>query len=174
MLPQPPAVAKCRHGSHCFLLGDAEEIGQVSQSDAGSVASPAEWRSADYVQEPTEDEYYEALRSGLATDRQQERNLRIWAWWRGNDAFRDVPAAAPTTAPSSPKRENLEALLPLLHEEDVNDLLMRVEVSRELGNWAQALEILDRVKSPEYAPIIGQLRALCQSRDHCVREFKLS
>jgi hypothetical protein len=61
MLPQPPAVVKCGIGAECYWLKDAREIGVVKPWGDEEQQVDAAWRAAQPVQEPDEDEYYEAL-----------------------------------------------------------------------------------------------------------------
>lgn len=105
-------------------------------------------------------------------DSKQERALRILAWWRRNDAFRDSDrvVTATTEALSETCRENLVALATLLDEEDENDRIMKAEVFRELGQFESAKAILSQVRSSEYDAIVHQLRRLCDAGDAAVRE----
>lgn len=162
MLPSPPAVVKCQQCAECYWLADAREVCNVPRT-----APPV-------VQEPSEDEYYHALQKGLAAGSQQERTLRILAWWRRNDAFRCAPQAeaASTATASGTCRTNLEALASLLEEEEENDRLMKAEVFRELGQFESAKLALSLVSSPEYATVVHQLRILCDAGDAVVRELQ--
>jgi hypothetical protein len=173
MLPRPPAVVKCRHCQECYWLSEAEEVGVVDQwSEGGKQVDPA-WATAAEVLEPTEGEYHRALASGLATTPEQERNLRVLAWWRSNDAFRGDPAVhvRRATRGSAKRRENLEVLARLLDEGDESDCLMKAEVLRELGKFEAAKQILSRVGSSEVAAVVRQLRSLCDAEDTYVREL---
>lgn len=87
MLPRAPAVVKCSHCNIVHWLSEARKVGRVELWGKELQAVPSAWRSAENVQEPDEFQYYEALRAGLARTREQERNLRIFAWWRANDAY---------------------------------------------------------------------------------------
>jgi hypothetical protein len=167
--PRPPAVVKCRHCAECYWLADAKEIGTVAPwRGEGRPVDPA-WRAAPEVEEPAEEEYYRALEKGLAKDRRQEGSVRVLAWWRRNDAFRSRPE--PVTAAPEGWRRNLEALARLLDEGDENDLLMKAEVLRELGQFQPAKELLSRVGSSEYRGVARQLRDLCDRGDRCVRQL---
>jgi hypothetical protein len=174
MLPLPPTVVKCHGCAECYWLSDAKEVGTVHRWSAeGKRVDPA-WTAAPEVQEPTEDEYYEALRKGLAADTQQEIILRILAWWRRNDEFRDTPQREPASIVTGSEawRENALALVRLLDEMADHDRLMKAEVLRELGEFESAQEILGRVTSVDYAPVVGQLRSLCEARDAFVRQLE--
>ena len=174
MLPRPPAVVKCRHCQECYWLSEAEEVGLVDQwSEKGKQVNPT-WAAADEVQEPTEEEYYRALASGLATTPEQERNLRVFAWWRSNDASRGEPGAPVrrVTRGSAKRRETLEVLARLLDEGDESDCLMKAEVLRELGKFEAAKQILSGVGSSEVAAVVRQLHSLCDAEDTRVRELQ--
>jgi hypothetical protein len=176
MLPLPPTVVKCRHCAECYWLADAEEIGTIDRwQGEGQQVNPA-WVDAQAVEEPAEEEYYQALEKGLATSTEQERELRVLAWWRRNDSFRDAPKekAHRIAHPPGSWRKNLEGLARLLTQEDDNDRLMQAEVLRELGEFESAKQILNRVDSPDIAEIVRQIRSLCDTRDTCVRELQFS
>jgi ribonuclease D len=170
MLPYPPAVVKCRQCAECFWLVDAKIIGTTDPwADEEVHVGPAP-----AVREPTEEEYYEALRKGLARDPQQERALRILAWWRRNDAFRDASEhpSSTITSVTGECRKNLEALVSLLDETNENDQVMKAELLRELGEFGASQQVLERVTSANYATIVRQLRSLCAARDPCVRQLR--
>jgi hypothetical protein len=174
MLSRPPEIAKCGQCGECFWLADAKEIGTVDHgADQGKDVDPA-WSSAQSIKEPSEEEYYEALRKGLAADARQERTLRVLAWWPRNDAFRDVTHRESTNvaAASGTWRRNLEALVGLLDEVNDNDRLIQAEVLRELGKFGSSREVLERVTSASCATIVRQLRCLCDAQDTCVRQLQ--
>lgn len=110
------------------------------------------------------------MEKGLAADAGQERTLRLLAWWRRNDAFRD--GAIGEARPTSPGcRANIEALAQLLDEAIENDRVMKAEVLRELGEFDAARAVLEHVGSPDYAAVVRQLLELCNARDTRVREL---
>jgi hypothetical protein len=173
-LPRPPAVVKCHHCAECYWLADARKVGTVEPwGEEGRHVDPA-WTTAPVVQEPGETEYYHALQKGLAADSQQERTLRVLAWWRRNDVFRgarQAQAVSIVTA-SAPSRKNLEALVRLLDEANEADRLMKAEVLRELGEFESANQVLSRVTSAKYTAVVLQLRLLCDAGDIGVRELQ--
>jgi len=137
------------------------------EPDAGNL----EWKAVRDVEQPAEEDYYEVLRKGITQDSRQERTLRILAWWRRNDAFREVSGstgghAAPASANC---RTNLEALRTLLDETQESDRLMKAEVLRELGEFDAALGMLSTIASNDYEAIVGQMRSLCEAGDVGVR-----
>lgn len=174
MLPRPPAVVKCRHCGECYWLAEAENVGTLGPPDSKGQEINPTWATADEVEEPTEEEYYLAIEKGLATDVEQEKNLRVLAWWRSNDGFRNAPPAPGRGNPrtSAPWKKNLEALANLLHDENEGERLMRAEVLRELGEFEAAKQILHRISSSNVAAVVRQLLSLCESGDASVRELR--
>lgn len=172
MLPHPPTVVKCRNCVECYWLTEAKEIGSVDPWGDEDLIDPT-WAAAQEVQEPGEDEYYEILDGTMVADRLQQRKLRVLAWWRRNDAFRDDPEVqAPRTSSAVAMcRKNLEALVRLFDEANEDERLMKAEVLRELGEFEPAKQVLSRVTSVEFTAIVRQLRLLCDSGDTCVREL---
>jgi hypothetical protein len=177
MLPRPPAVVKCHACGECYWLEDAESVGTVDSEHCrtGRPDNPA-WAAAPEVKELNEREYYKALRRGLAADRQQERELRILAWWRSNDAYRSRQrrSASGAVLRSTAWEENLKALRDLLDESDEGDRLMKAEVLRELGEFEPARQLLKGVTSDEFSAVARQFDALCEARDTRVRELKVN
>ena len=179
MLPLPPAVVKCLHCGECYWLAKAKRRWFVGLWMRWM--KPA-WAAVQGVQEPTEEQYHRAIERGLATTPEQEKDLRVLAWWRGNDAFREAPIkplqpnrkalARAIPRAQGPWRKNLEALTHLLDETDETGRLMKVEVLRELGQFESAKQLLSCIDSSELAAVVGKLHSLCTSGDTCVRELR--
>ncbi len=170
MLPPPPGVVQCSHCPDCYWLSDAKKIGNLKIWPAKN----RQWPTDPRAEEPSEDGYYLALEKGLGRDLQQERQLRILAWWRRNDAFRSPNKAQAAGNPtmSAQCKKNLETLTGLLDAASENDCLMKAELLRELGEFACAIQVLGRVTSAAHQAGVRQLRALCDAGDRCVRELQ--
>jgi hypothetical protein len=155
MLPHTPKVVRCSHCSSVYWLSEARNVGYVEPSTQGLLAAPLEWRSAEYVQEPEERAYYQAIRANLARNPDQERTLRILAWRRSNDAFRDAGSSAAATERRNLSEwdENLRALLFLFDESNENHLVMKAEVYRELRIWKEAEAFLSRVRDGQTSSV---------------------
>ena len=153
----------------CYWLTDAAKVGIVGVRSGDTTAAEPAWLSAVVVEEPSEAEYYEAIEGGLATDPLEEKQLRILAFQRGNDAFRkhsyEEPGAAPTAVPPEARRGNLEVVARMLDEANDEELIMKAEVLRELGQFSSALNCLDRIKSSNYDWVVRQMRPLCERQE---------
>lgn len=95
MLPEPPLITRCAHCQAFFWTQDARRIGEIPDSLslllAGQEPSavPEEWRQAPKIRTLSAQEYLAALAAGAARTAKREADLRVRAWWRYNDAFRD-------------------------------------------------------------------------------------
>ena len=176
MLPRPPAVVKCQHCEKGYWLADAEKVGTFEPWDKENQNLNSEWANAKQVEEPTEDEYYSVIETNLAKDKGQEKILRILAWWRRNDVFRNVSRTPGeiTASISVACKENLEALLKLIDQENDADRIAKGEILRELGQFDTAKQILNSVVSEKYAAAVRQILLLCASEDTRVSELQIS
>jgi hypothetical protein len=174
MMPGPPPVVKCRHCSEFYWLSDAKEVGEWDRHGDHAEEENPDWATVETVEEPGEDEYYLAIEKNLAKDPDQEKFLRVLAWWRRNDAYRHSPRKRAKTPlrMSDPCRKNLKALAGLLGESNNNDLIMKAEVLRELGEFNSAKDILAPIDTKELIEAVHQLQSLCDARDSRIRELK--
>jgi hypothetical protein len=173
MLPRLPSIAKCRHCGKYYWIDRAKQVGihdwYEDEFDPYLRKHPR-WPDVEPIVEPDESECCEALAKRLARSKARRRELRLLAWWKRNDAFRESDGEAREMEARC--KENLEALVDLLDESDATDRLMKAEVLRELGEFEAAKVLLQGVDDPELAPFARQLRALCDARDTRVRELE--
>jgi hypothetical protein len=151
------------------------------------------WLAAPWVAALTEAQCYQALAIGLARTREQERVLRSWAWWRGNDRFRDLsaeealsrrarrrlrrtPAALPVSGGSlqGASRDNLHRLLPLLSPWSQAQLLLKACALLQLGEFDLADDLLSWANAAQDAVLVRQLTMQCAAREAGVRELSIS
>lgn len=174
MLPEPPRVTRCATGSHLFWVSDAKVVGEIKPfGNPGSDVEP-EWIEAPQIEELSFQEYLEAIDVGLARNTEEEELLRILAWWRENDAHRDVPDESAQDQPSrSPESEgNLRRLLELLGDEPWHRRLLKSEIYRELGEFDDALSMLKNLPSDAPREVVDRLRNLAMERNRNLIEFK--
>jgi len=176
MLPQPPAVTKCKHCGHYYWVSDATEIGELSLQRADAEKMPSKWKSAERVRELSETEYLEAINTGVADTKEQELHLRIHAWWAGNDSLRSRAQSPGSQTRTVPTRSieatmNLERLLELLDISKPSQRLMKAEVLRELGKFDDAMRVLDFHFPSGYASVVALIRNLAHKKDPMVMEI---
>jgi hypothetical protein len=166
MLPSPPEVVQCHACPTAYWLRSAKVVSGPDR--AMSVGS-----DVPRVEEPSEQEYYDAIAAGLAKSAEEEVRLRVLAWWRANEELRSYEEGVllPTRPLSQAFQENLEMLLSLLDDEQ-SHLLMRAEALRQLGRFDDAERVLREVDL-EYEWAADQIVEHCRNRDTTVRPMEL-
>jgi hypothetical protein len=164
MLPDQPSLVKCPHCSAKIWVSDLEEVAELdpfSESDPefAGAAGYIDLSPADYLSYVTEN-------ADLSNERQ--RYVRMYAWWRGNDARRD---AAEPVALSEDERGNMVKLAALLNSDDDNDRVMRAEIMRQLGEFSVAKEILSGSFSDEMQQAIETISDLTEKQESLVAEM---
>jgi len=127
-------------------------------------AFPPEWRELPDVEELAEEELLAALAEGVAQGREEERELRLRAWWAGNDPYREPERPwKPFAERSLAARENLHALQELLQVDEPLEGLLKAEALRELERFDESRALLSRVPLPdELRKVAEQLRRLAE------------
>lgn len=121
MLPEFPAVTRCQGCKHFYWVDEAKVKDEIEPFGDKSKCVPKEWERAEPTQHLTIDEYIEALDTGVGSNIQKERYVRVHFWWAVNDIVgRNATAQIPTRYVQK-WRENLAKLSVLLDERDPND-----------------------------------------------------
>lgn len=175
LVPDPPQVIRCAGCEACYWVDQGEKQGEVPSRliDSPLEGYDSAWIDAPEAIEPSEEEYLDSLEKGLARDPVEERTVRIFAWWRGNDRHREDGWNESLQTATGPRRANLEALAHLLEGAHPTMMVMKAEILRHLGEFEEARKLLGLIPKGQLDPIVQQLRLLCEARDQCVREFNL-
>lgn len=178
--PRQPNLVRCLACAKLHWTVQAREVGMIDPAasaenphvkfaDFTAEAPPADdalppegWATAPQMQALDEAGYLEALREGLAGSQEQELELRIHAWWRGNDRFRKLES--PGRFPTSPEAvANAERLIEMAKDGEHELVLFRAEALRELGRFEEARESLYGLCS-DYAPAREKLSELIAAK----------
>jgi len=184
MLEPSVPVIQCDDCSRIFLKWKAEEVGQYFHSarDIGfdvpdKESAPTEWKKAPRIKAPKEDDFYKAIDEGLSENRQEEKNIRLTAWWQSNDRCRNGFSLIENKNdfPDPEEREkNMEKLLGLLDKTNPNDQIMAAEILRQLGKFDEALEVLKTLDRDDYGEVLVQLEDFCDDNETTVQKLTFS
>jgi predicted Zn-dependent protease len=184
MLEPSVPVIQCHNCSKVFLKWKAEEVGQYSPFSRGNGGerleeeeTPAEWKRAPKIKAPKEDDFYKAIDEGLSEKKQEEKNLRLTAWWQSNDRCRGGFSllGKKKKFPAPEEREkNMEKLLGLLDKTNPNDQIMAAEILRQLGKFDEALEVLKTLDRDDYGEVLVQLEDFCDDNETTVQKLTFS
>ena len=139
-VPRHPNVTRCAACQKFYWLGEARQLGWY----APGIELPPElagWAEAPMIEPLDETAYYEAIESGMAMNPEHELELRVHAWWRGNDRYRK-PDANLSAAHDERQIANMTRMIELCEHGDHEILLFRAEALRQLGRFDEASEAL--------------------------------
>lgn len=160
LAPRQPNVVRCHACAQLHWLAECKEVGMIDPAGMELVEGaprfasfektgqpepgtppPDGWMSAPQMQSLDEAGYFSALSGGLAKTPEQEIELRVHAWWRGNDRFRKLESSGryPTSGEAI---ENLQRLIVMMEGGDHEFVLFRTEALRQLGRFVEAEEAL--------------------------------
>jgi hypothetical protein len=128
----------------------------------------AEFKDTRPVAAPSLQGYVSALSTPVLDDR-KDRYLRLRAWWAGNDPRRQTEHAG---SMSDGEIANLRAFLPLLDDADDNDRIMKAEILRELGMFAEAGSLLLSPFRDDLGHAVAIINDLTEQRVSTVKEMK--
>jgi hypothetical protein len=170
MLPEVPSVTRCDGCGGYYWIEDAREIGRLASPSA---EAPREWRQAGVVRALAGDDWLDAVARGAAGTAERELYLRLHAWWAANDPYR-VEGAAEADAPDFAPQvtENLLRLSALVPADDDENRLLKAEIARELGHFADAIALLSGpLDDDHHEPVAELLRSYARQEVRLVREL---
>lgn len=138
--PRQANVVRCHKCAKLYWLAVAPQLGFLMPGEVAE-GERASWNGVPAVVSTDEAGYLEALVEGMAAFPEQELELRVFAWWRGNDKYRY--SKEPGRFPTSPEAvANAERMIELTADGDHELVLFRAEALRQLGRFAEANEAL--------------------------------
>jgi hypothetical protein len=103
------------------------------------------------------------------SSRKSRMYLRRSAWRSANDAWRWNPNATP--AFSKDQVQNLHALSEMLNETEPNQLILKAEIARELGEFDNCLGLLSHPFDGRYGHAVGFIKKLAEEKVLVVRSI---
>ena len=137
MLPDIPLISRCFKCGTLFWLDEESHIENIENDDfkeAGTLVL---------------EEYLIALETHNFKTEEDEIYLRMRLWWAFNDRVR---AGKPLFSSESDKadwQQNLEKLLKLLDPGYNEDIIMMVEIYRNLGDFKKSKDLLASLQNDE-------------------------
>ncbi len=157
MLPDSPKLVKCPHCGSLIWIDELETVEEISAFDPGNT-------NAREPGKPNLGDYASFLSNNRLLQPDVEKDLRIRAWWRGNDERRRDQHSSFTET----EIQNLDALTALLDRSINYERLMQAEIKRERGDFEPALELLDQPFDAQLSDAVTFIRNLAQQGDSVV------
>ncbi len=163
-LPEMPAAitaTRCPGCARVFFVEDAE-VGEFDER--APLLAPLAGEA-----------WLTALMDGAARTREQALELRLQAWWASNDPFREDAAAWVAIERRAPAEvANAAALLEMLDTEVGDEGLLKAELLRELGRFAEALAVLAALPDePEWRRVSSRISRLAERGVAAVQRLEL-
>ena len=137
MLPHIPLISRCFNCNTLFWL---DENTQFENTD-GKDAKNAEVLRLEECQMALDNENYK--------NPEDEIYLRTQLWWAYNDRVRGNKKLFSSESDKAEWRNNLEKLLDILDLEYNEDIIMMVEIYRNLGDFNKSKALLSRLQNDE-------------------------
>lgn len=149
MLPDTLIFGKCPHCRNLFWTKDLKHLGEVDWLGGDDLPDKA-WGKTKTALEFETSDYLSALENNFYTDNEEEKILRIRAWWKFNNIYRNRRTRKSFFGTPEIKRipeklfyENLTALENMLDENIQSERLQKAEILRELGRFEECEKLLD-------------------------------
>ena len=144
MKPEFPSLVLCKKCDQFYWVKDAKKIAEVTNHSE----QKDKWSAVEFIEFPTFHQYFKALETIP-----DEKFIRIRIWQSFNDYFRKGKDKDITQDMQDLNTENLYALIKLLDESDQNELLMKVEILRNLGWFDESKLLLDTISNVDLMQI---------------------
>ena len=160
-----PQITKCEKCETYFWLNNpVEELDDISNK----------YPEAVYSRFLTPHEYQESIELKSYTTLAEESFLRMKLWYTFNDRIRDMSPDStdliftntlftnPTD--SSIYEDNCLSLKNLLDKNDENKRISIAELNRNLGQFVEAIALLDSILDPKYKFAVSFIKRKCEER----------
>ena len=141
MLPDKSPIVKCAKCRQLFWTVKAKELASIDWLSAANQDSER-FANAPAVLDPTEQDL---LDFSKARDLSQDEQLTVRrrALWLANDRFRHGQESTKAEF-SQAQLGNMRSLYSLLKDEDPGERILKAEIARELGNFGDCLQLLNK------------------------------
>jgi len=174
LIPGIPLMACCDECSDIFRVSPSEELLtsgiQGFESDYHTIGIIND-EKIPVVRRLTAEEYAEVLAKRKYKNQEEERYLRMHLWWSINHHRRDGDKSDISHYLKTILEENLETLIYKTPPDNQENLIILAELHRELGQFNEARQYLDKVNDDKYENIVSKLRDKIINRDKRVFPF---
>jgi len=162
MLPDPERLFKSDSENLLFWAGEWEIVQSIDTSSSDTLDE--RWAEVRATGDILKEDFYRAIKDGMADSSERLLYLRKAIWWMENDPYRHDEANTPPVH----DEENLELLLQLMNLSNPEDLLCAAEIHRELSCFGAALSLLEREIPEEHQVLAKAIREKAVAKDPIV------
>jgi len=130
-----------------------------------------EWKKPKEAEFLSPNEYFEAIKSKICSNKDEELCLRLNLWWAFNDRTRDYKDIFLTEENKDIYESNCIALIEMLDKNEINGKITIAELYRNLGKYIECNKILNTIKDKKYAMFKKILKKECEKNNKNVVEI---
>ena len=167
MLPEFPDLTKCKKCNTIFWLSKLKEIGTYEWEDEEN----PEWQIADNAEFLNVDDYIVAIKTGIAENEEEKLIIRRNIWWAYNDRVRNNHTMFNDKEDELNWEINTKALMSLLDQTDMNQIIMIAELNRNLGNFEKCISTIKSIDDDELNWLQEKFLTECERKNKHVIEL---
>lgn len=164
MLPEYPDLTKCESCNHIFWLSKQKQIGEFEYGDTVK----NEWEFADDAEFLSIPDYYQALETGVAKNKEEEIDIRMRLWWSYNDRIRNSENIFNDENDELRWHDNVNKLLTILDLNDDNDKIVAAELYRNLGNFDACRDVVNSIENEDLEWVKEKFLKACNEKNRWV------
>ena len=167
MLPEFPFIVKCKECNTFFWLNDKNKIGKYSRwFNFGK-----KWANPDVAEILSLNEYFEAIKSKIYSNKDEEQFLRLNLWRAFNDRTREGRDIFLTEDDKDIYESNCIALIEMLDKNETKNKIMIAELYRNLGKYIECNNMLNSIIDKGCARLKEILKKECEKNNKYVIEI---
>jgi len=129
-------------------------------------------RNVEYAEYLSLNDWYEAINSGIAENKEKEIYLRKKLWWVYNDRVRNGEKLFVDRNDEAVYKSNCIRLIELLDKYKADERIMVAELYRNIEDYDQCINTLERIMAKGYKEIRKILKNECNKRNRYVIEIE--
>ena len=162
MLPEFPAVAKCRTCHGFFWFSELKPVAEAEPWEKSATLKGKKIHTAAFL---TLEELFEVLALVDPEDLTKVSDLRHRILWAYNDRTRKGEPRFTSATDEARFQDNARAMLAFLEPDDVNEGILSAELYRYLGEFDRCTETLEALMEPGLDEILDPILARARAGD---------
>lgn len=159
-----PDLTKCKKCDTIFWLSKLENIGSYLWGNTENL----DWKNADVAKFLMIEDYFKAIKTGVAENEEEELIIRKEIWLAYNDKMRNAEPMFKDDSDELLWIDNLKKLKKLLDQSDIQQLIMIAEINRNLGDFKGCLSIIESIENENFNWIKEKIINECKRKNKWV------
>ena len=124
-----------------------------------------DWKNADFAKFLMIEDYFKAIKIGVAENEEEELIIRKEIWLAYNDKMRNEEPMFKDDSDELLWIDNLKKLKKLLDQSDIQQLIMIAEINRNLGDFKGRMSIIESIENENFSWIKEKIIYECKRKN---------